>query len=257
MVKIFRKVRQDLLSLDKTTRYLVYAFGEIVLVVLGILIALQVNSWAENQKKKVEEQYLLTGLKKDFEQNRESALADYKVNEHNRKASDELLQIIRKEIPVRNQDHIDSLFWRLYSFSSFDANTGVVDEIINSGKLGLIQDPELRFELTQWSGFIRNSEEDIKLRVELIMGQILSIVSQNFPIANIDKFSNYEYWSKNYKRDISHRSEFEFDIDKILNMEFEGLLYFHVVNQDFILINDLEFANFASNVLDLIERNLE
>ena len=51
MIKFFRKIRQSLLSEGKIGKYLKYAIGEIVLVVIGILIALQVNNWNENRKK--------------------------------------------------------------------------------------------------------------------------------------------------------------------------------------------------------------
>ena len=50
MIKFFRKIRQDLLLKGKTAKYLKYAIGEIVLVVIGILIALQINTWNENKK---------------------------------------------------------------------------------------------------------------------------------------------------------------------------------------------------------------
>ncbi len=50
MIKFFRKIRQDLLSKGKTGKYLKYAIGEIVLVVIGILIALQINNANENRK---------------------------------------------------------------------------------------------------------------------------------------------------------------------------------------------------------------
>lgn len=50
MIKFFRKIRRDLLSEGKTIYYIKYAIGEIVLVVIGILIALQINNWNENQK---------------------------------------------------------------------------------------------------------------------------------------------------------------------------------------------------------------
>jgi hypothetical protein len=50
MIKFFRKIRQNLLSEGKTGKYLKYAIGEIVLVVIGILIALQINNWNENRK---------------------------------------------------------------------------------------------------------------------------------------------------------------------------------------------------------------
>jgi len=51
MIKFFRKIRYDLMEKNKTGRYLKYALGEIVLVVIGILIALSINSWNENRKK--------------------------------------------------------------------------------------------------------------------------------------------------------------------------------------------------------------
>ena len=50
MIKFFRKIRQNLLSEGKTEKYVKYAFGEILLVVIGILIALQINNWNENRK---------------------------------------------------------------------------------------------------------------------------------------------------------------------------------------------------------------
>ena len=52
MIKFFRKIRQKLLSENKFSKYLIYAIGEIVLVVIGILIALQVNNWNEQRKIK-------------------------------------------------------------------------------------------------------------------------------------------------------------------------------------------------------------
>ena len=51
MIKFFRKIRQKLVTENKFSKYLIYAVGEIVLVVIGILIALQINNWNENQKK--------------------------------------------------------------------------------------------------------------------------------------------------------------------------------------------------------------
>jgi len=49
MIKFFRKIRQNLLSEGKTGKYFKYAIGEIVLVVIGILIALQINNWNTNK----------------------------------------------------------------------------------------------------------------------------------------------------------------------------------------------------------------
>jgi len=60
MIKFFRKIRYDLMNKNKTGKYLKYAIGEIVLVVLGILIALQINNWNEERKQsKLEESTLM------------------------------------------------------------------------------------------------------------------------------------------------------------------------------------------------------
>ena len=56
MIKFFRKIRQRLLTENKISKYLIYAIGEIVLVVIGILIALQINNWNEDKKVKLKSQ---------------------------------------------------------------------------------------------------------------------------------------------------------------------------------------------------------
>lgn len=67
MIKFFRKIRQRLLTENKTSKYLLYAIGEIILVVVGILIALQINNWNENQKLKGEEIKLIKNFKSSIE----------------------------------------------------------------------------------------------------------------------------------------------------------------------------------------------
>ncbi|MET6992058.1 DUF6090 family protein [Sediminicola arcticus] len=66
MIKFFRKIRQNLISKGKTGKYLKYAVGEIILVVIGILIALQLNNWNESIKKKAEIKNVLVALRNDL-----------------------------------------------------------------------------------------------------------------------------------------------------------------------------------------------
>ena len=66
MIRFFRKIRQKLLSENKTGKYLKYAVGEILLVVLGILIALGINNWNENRKTEEQIRQFLIGLKSDL-----------------------------------------------------------------------------------------------------------------------------------------------------------------------------------------------
>lgn len=76
MIKFFRKIRQKLLSEGKTGKYLKYAIGEIVLVVIGILIALQINNWNENRKAEIIELGLFKVILKDMK------LDEDKIQEH-------------------------------------------------------------------------------------------------------------------------------------------------------------------------------
>ena len=67
MIKFFRKIRQNLLTENKFSKYMLYAIGEIVLVVIGILIALSINNWNDVKKQRKKEVVYLTELKKGLE----------------------------------------------------------------------------------------------------------------------------------------------------------------------------------------------
>jgi len=72
MIKFFRKIRYDLIEKNKTGNYFKYAIGEIVLVVIGILIALQINTWNENRKLKAKTKDYLVLLTEDLKKEREN-----------------------------------------------------------------------------------------------------------------------------------------------------------------------------------------
>lgn len=67
MIFILRKIRKALFTNNKLITYLIYAIGEIVLVVIGILIALSLNNWNESRKEQAQELNYLTGIKTDLE----------------------------------------------------------------------------------------------------------------------------------------------------------------------------------------------
>ena len=66
MIKFFRKIRLELMNQNKMGKYFKYAIGEIILVVIGILIALQINNWNEDKNLQNKEQALLIKLKEDL-----------------------------------------------------------------------------------------------------------------------------------------------------------------------------------------------
>ena len=86
MIKFFRKIRQNLLSEGKTANYLKYAIGEIILVVIGILIALQINNWNNERLNSTKEYTFLKELSKiiesdiDYFQKEDSIRTVYETN---------------------------------------------------------------------------------------------------------------------------------------------------------------------------------
>jgi hypothetical protein len=66
MIKFFRKIRQNMIKENRTSKYLLYAIGEIILVVIGILIALNINNWNEEQKALSQEIMILENIKEDI-----------------------------------------------------------------------------------------------------------------------------------------------------------------------------------------------
>lgn len=80
MIKFFRRIRQQLLTENKFSKYLIYAIGEIVLVVIGILIALQINNWYEHEKQLKLEKEILEEIKLGLESDLENIT--YVINKH-------------------------------------------------------------------------------------------------------------------------------------------------------------------------------
>lgn len=66
MINFLRRIRRDLMSENKTSVYLIYAVGEVILVVFGILIALQIDNWNENKRIRNTEQQYLLALEEEF-----------------------------------------------------------------------------------------------------------------------------------------------------------------------------------------------
>jgi len=104
------------MSENKTGKYLKYAIGEILLVVIGILIALQINNWNENRKQQQIETIILNDIKKDLIQTKEDLTKNVKRHNNQIEIYNELLYNIEKT-KVYN-DSLDSKFIQLIFWTS-------------------------------------------------------------------------------------------------------------------------------------------
>ena len=152
MIKFFRKIRQQLLSENKFSKYLIYAIGEIVLVVIGILIALQINNWNENRKARIKSVEYHTRLLDDLDR---TITTSGNLNETAVKVLTSIKHMIdvldTKKIPDENdKQQIDyALIWILrfnYQFSE----QSTFEEMKSNGEMGLIYNLETRNNLVNF-----------------------------------------------------------------------------------------------------------
>jgi hypothetical protein len=108
-MKIFRNVRQKLAAENKVMAYLRYAVGEILLVMIGILLALQVNNWNESRKQNIAEKEFIEGVKKDLTQDKNYIEFILKKTKPKIEAYD-LLSKIDFQNNSENKNFVDSLF---------------------------------------------------------------------------------------------------------------------------------------------------
>jgi hypothetical protein len=135
----------------RTTKYLLYAIGEIALVVIGILIALQINNWNEWRKDRSEEQQILLGLKAEFEGHLPQL--DYYLNLTKDHISGMWL-FMSHVAELDSQYSITELDKGLEASMSavtWDPANSVLDAMISSGHLPLIMDRELQNRLARWA----------------------------------------------------------------------------------------------------------
>jgi hypothetical protein len=222
MIKFFRKIRQNLLSEGKTGKYLKYAFGEIILVVIGILIALQINNSNQERILRGEEETVLISLKKDLIISIENIDNVIKEKRTVIEIDDYLLKFTGPNPKWDSKVNFDSIMYyvTVSGWMHFPAE-GTMSDILNSGKLSLIKNDSIRSLIStlplqmQWT-----REEERNYRIDL-HEYFLPYLGKKYPIRQSTKYRQlYKYTSSNLKT-----SKFEIFPEQLLSdIEFENIL---------------------------------
>ena len=150
MIKFFRKIRFTLLEQNKTTRYFKYAIGEIILVVIGILVALQINNWNEFNKMQLQEQEILKGLKTEFNINQVRLVYVMQTSEQAIENGNKLITYFNQDIRKIPERKLDSLLYNFQQVWTFNPRKGLLNSIITSGQINLISNVELKNHLASF-----------------------------------------------------------------------------------------------------------
>ncbi len=142
MLKIFRSIRRKYLTEGKTFAYFKYAVGEIFLVVVGILIALQINNWNETRKRVNSEKEILTTIKKSLVND---TLMFHDAANNARRSNDAIKFLLTK--PVFS-DSLTTPFIHALSATTFQANTSPFEQLKSLG-LEMVRNDSLRNHLVK------------------------------------------------------------------------------------------------------------
>lgn len=133
MIPVFRRIRQSLLSQGRFMRYLTYAVGEIALVVIGILIALQINNWNENQQQRHRQVDLINALILDLNAKMEENISDLAIGERIMAEAEKALDTLGSGASIGNADVKMLLLNMAADDWHYMTSTPTYNSIINSG----------------------------------------------------------------------------------------------------------------------------
>lgn len=143
MIKFFRKIRYNLMSENKTGKYLKYAIGEIILVVIGILIALSINNWNEARKTREKEVLYLTNIKNDLENSIQNI--ETFISKRNRQinTANNIIEHFKGK-PINDWNAFNKKLIDIYSWERFYLVENTYQELRNSGNLSLISNIKVK-----------------------------------------------------------------------------------------------------------------
>jgi len=160
MFKIFRHIRKTLISENQMGKYFKYAIGEILLVVIGILIALQINNWNQNRRDQIKAIDYHERLIQDLDD------VISRATEMNERAQT-VLEAVTNSVkalekganmtPTEKEDLDYAIIW-MYRFNYQVPDMSTIEEMKSNGQLSLIYNPDLRKSTLSYSGYLESVE---------------------------------------------------------------------------------------------------
>lgn len=159
MIKFFSKIRYSLIEQNKSGKYFKYAIGEIILVVIGVLIALSINNWNENRKNSIKEIQFLEGFKNDLMANKTELNRVIKKAEITSNSSDSILKLKRRELESLGIKSFVRFMMDAAGFAVCQTQEGTIQGIMGSGNLDVILNDSIRLAIGSWQANLKDVRE--------------------------------------------------------------------------------------------------
>lgn len=196
MIKFFRRIRQKLLNDGRAGKYLLYALGEIILVVIGILIALQINTWNQERINEKIENEIIANLEDDFKINLkdiESYLTEFQVQANANKKLMSLIGSSREELALHN---LDSIFFISMGAANIAFADNTLNNLIQTDRLGLIRSESLITLLNRWIALNKIRLDRVNKLDKWVNEFHLNYLLTKISFKEMDSYGNYEWSGK-------------------------------------------------------------
>lgn len=261
-MKFFRKIRQKLLTENKFSKYLIYAIGEIVLVVIGILIALAINNHNEEKKNIEQEQVILKQLKTDYKAN--LLQLENKIEMRHKLITESLnvLEITSKDTLI-SKDSLSMIFATFFMDPTFDP---IENDLMNLGNIKLIRNDSLKQLLSHWTSDFNAYSESEQIQHDHYISEIIPFMKE----VGIMRDANHVFWKaqelrmgfldkgKNDKILTIGKSTKEIDVQSILSdPRLEGLVTFIFTFSQVCNLEGQTLKEKMQKIIEMLENEME
>ena len=254
MIKIFRHIRKSLIQENKMGKYFKYAIGEIILVVIGILIALQINNWSEAQKDKRQEQEYYCLLLEEFQQDKEQVLNLKILTNERIDGANKAIKEFQKTQPDLKILGKNWLIAIRLSTRTFQPNDATYLDIKSSGKLNIIRDKKVTKELNKYYNNVNGYTETILRNVDSdqrALDRIDNWFETGLYHGNLESF----YRNDVFTEDI--RNQLKADLPKQISKELRPQIYNALAISGIDNRRRLELLQLIENEIDHMQEFLQ
>lgn len=228
---------------NKSSKYFKYAIGEIVLVVIGILIALQINSWNQNRQDRIQEQQILAQLLTEYQNNLNQLNQKIDIRNSMIQSCITILKYRQKSINLVNVDSFNLHMSRVITRPTYDPELGVTNELTNSGKLYLLKNAMLRNKISAFPSLLAEVREEEMVIFNNVEERLTPFIYEHYQMGSIitEILADNEFNNKHKL----NTSELNFSISDLLKQDDISTLLYHPTLEDHLanMISNTDYTN--------------
>ncbi|MBC2846381.1 hypothetical protein [Winogradskyella flava] len=236
---------------NKTSKYFKYAIGEIILVVIGILIALQVNNWNTKRNESKASKNLMSRLLIESNKNQEALNENIERIKSLMTDSERLLQFMGNAFTNKNEKTIDTLIYSVLASPSLNYKSSTLDEALSSGAISLIVSDSLRDLLYQIPSIYEIIKRTEKNEDEDSTNNLIPYFYDNISLRQVDyRFAPI--------KDRIGKSELDYSDNRIIlnDRKFESIIDNKMFLLNTALNRNIEYQKFNSKTIKLLEQEI-